>query len=50
MDELGTSERPASLAEAWRELKSNTLRKTFPQLLLAVWFCGLVLERHHING
>jgi hypothetical protein len=40
------ADRPGSLADAWTELGANTLRKTVPQLLLAIWFWSLVLERH----
>jgi hypothetical protein len=40
----------STLGEAWAELKSNTLRKTVPQLLLAVWFLGLAVGRHDFNS
>jgi hypothetical protein len=41
---------PGGLSEAWSLLTSNTLRKTVPQLLLGVWFWGLVLGRHDFDS
>jgi hypothetical protein len=40
--------RPATIGAAWSELRSNTLRKTGPQLLLGLFYWGLVVSRHHL--
>jgi hypothetical protein len=45
-----TGDRPGSYADAWTELRGNTLRKTVPQLLVAVFYWSLVLERHNFDS
>jgi len=49
-DARRTEPRPETFSEALAALMGNTLRKTGPQLLLAVWFWGLVLGRHDLNS
>ena len=37
-----------TLSSAWSQLRGNTLHKTLPQLLVAMWFWSLVIERRSL--